>query len=73
MLDQLIINSKFAKGIVERVVRKTIKQKTGWETVIKFDQIEVVSVDDGYVNIKLSIDGLVRKEDILALLKNKGF
>ena len=70
MLDHLVINSRFVKGIIEKVVIKAIKSKTGCNATIKLNQLELTNAEDDVVNVKLSIEGSMKKEDIMKLLKD---
>lgn len=71
-MDIMNIKTKFAKGIANRIAKKTVKDKIGIDADFRFDTIDITHNEGrSTVNINLSID--LNDSEISKLLRNFGF
>lgn len=65
-MDKLIINSNFTRGIISRLIKRTMKKKFGNNIDIQIEDLEV-SINDDIVKVKMS--GEMSKESLAAITK----
>lgn len=69
-MDEMIIKTNFMQTIISKIIRKVIKQKTGCNAELKFNEPIQVSFDDDKVKLHISLDAELSKEDLQKLLKD---
>ncbi len=70
-MDEMRIVSKFTRGIISKVVRKTLKKKTGYDVGVQVNELNV-AITDGRAHIHLNVDAELNKEELMKILKNIG-
>lgn len=70
-MDEMRITSAFLTGIISRVIKKTIKKKSGYDIDIQIKEFNVI-FDDGNAAVHLEADGNLKKEELLNILKGAG-
>lgn len=70
-MDEMRIVSKFTRGIISKVVRKTLKKKTGYDVGVQVNELNV-AITDGRAHIHLNVDAELNKEELIKLLKDIG-
>lgn len=69
-MDEMVIRSEFTKGIITKIITKTIKDKLGITPEIIFNNPISVKKDGGSVEVHLNIDASVSVDDLSKLLKD---
>ena len=69
-MDEMIIRTNFMQTIIAKIIRKVIKQKTGCNAELKFNDPIQVSFDDDKVKLHISAELSLDKEDLQKLLKD---
>lgn len=59
---KLSLNSKFMKGIVTKLITRTIRKKLGYEIDIQINNVSVVSTD-GKVRIHVDVEAETTNEE----------
>lgn len=69
-MDEVNIRSGFLQGIIVKIIKKVIRQKTGYDPELKFnDQIQMI-FDGDKVKVHLNFDAELKKEDLQRILKD---
>ena len=69
-MDEVNIKSGFMQAILVRIIKKVIKEKTGYYPDLQFNDAIKLSFDDEKVRVHLNIDAELRKEDFQDIIKN---
>lgn len=69
-MDEVNIKSNFIQGIIIKIIKKVIKQKTGLNLELGFIEPIHVIFDGDKAKIHLNIDAELGKEDLQKLLKD---
>ena len=69
-MDEMNIRSNFIQGIIVKIIKKIVKQKTGCEPDLKFNDPIQVMFDGDKVKVHLNVDAELKKEDLQKLLKD---
>lgn len=72
-MDELKINfgANFMRKLIAKILKKLIQKKTGSEVDILINQITVIG-KDGKIHLHLDIDGEMKNEEFLKLVKTLG-
>lgn len=70
-MDEMRIVSKFTRSIISKLVRKTLKKKTGYDVGVQVNELNV-AIADGKAHVHLNIDAELNKEELMKILKNIG-
>ena len=68
---KLVLSSKFMRGIVTKIIKKTVFKKTGYEIDIQINKI-AVETNDGKVSLHMDADASVNSEDFVDIIKKAG-
>ena len=69
-MDEVNIGSNFIQGIIVKIIKKVIRQKTGYYPELQFNDPINLKFDGDKVRIHLNIDAEIRKEDLQDMIKN---
>lgn len=67
---KLILNTKFIRGIVTKIIAKAILKKTGYDIDIELNKISA-QVVDGKVHLQVDADVEMEANDLIAIIKSK--
>lgn len=70
-MDEMNIGSKFMRGIVAKLIKKTIKKKMGYNLDIQFNGLNVKYID-GTAKIHMDVDIDMDKEELMKILRGAG-
>ena len=68
---KLKLSTKFMRGFLAKIVKKTIFKKFGYEIDIQINEIEVTT-HDGKVYLHLNADAEASDEDFKKIIKSTG-
>lgn len=68
-MDEMRIASKFAQGIVSKILKKALAKKLGIEPVICFDSPIEMKIDGDTAQIHVDVTALLSTDDISKILK----
>lgn len=66
---KLILNTKFMRGMVTKIIAKAILKKTGYQVDIDLNEISV-EVIDGKAHLHVNADAAVNTSDLLNIVKS---
>lgn len=66
---KLILNTKFMRGMVTKIITKAIFKKTGYQVDIGLNEISV-EVVDGKAHLHVNADVVVNTSDLLDIVKS---
>ena len=69
-MDEMNIRTGFIQGLVTKLIKKIIKQKTGYTPELWFNDPIQVSFDGDKVKIHLNLDAELGKDDLQKILKD---
>ena len=67
---KLTLSSRFMRSIVTKILTKLIFNKTGYRVDIQINEMKA-DVCDGKVHIHIDVDGEMKCEDLMDILKTK--
>ena len=72
-MDEMVINlrTKFMRGIISKLISKSIKSKTGYEIGIQFDELNA-SFENGEITVKANLEAKMSKDEFVKILKSQG-
>ena len=68
---KLVLNTKFMRSIVSKILAKTIEKKFGCNVDIQISTVKVES-DGDKVRLKVDLAGEMKQDDLVNLLKVNG-
>lgn len=68
---KLKLSTKFMRGIVAKLVSKSISKKFGCDVHVQINEIEITT-HDGKVYLHANVDGEVTNEDFKTIIKSIG-
>lgn len=69
-MDEVNIRTGFIQGIVVKIIKKVVKQKTGYDPELRFNDPIQMIFDGDKVKVHLNIDAELKKEDLQKILKD---
>lgn len=69
-MDEMRIVTPFMRGIVSKLIKRTLKQKIGRDIDVDLKHFKATTVDNG-VKLSMSVEAIVDKETLLSLLNSK--
>ncbi len=69
-MDEVNIRTSFMQNLIVKIIKKVVKQKTGYNPELQFNDPIQVIFDGDKVKVHLNLDAELRKEDLQDLLKN---
>lgn len=70
-MDELKIGSGFLKGMISKLIKRAIKQKTGYEIDIQLNDFEATIID-GRAHVHLNVDAEMDKSQLLKINRTIG-
>lgn len=67
-MDELKIKSGFMRGIVSKLIAKTLYKKLGYKIDIQVNDIDV-TVTDGKAHVHLNVDGEIDNREFMKFTK----
>lgn len=68
---KLILNTKFMRGMVTKIIAKAILKKTGYRVDIDLHEIKA-EVVDGKVYLHMNVDAEINTDDLVNIIKSNG-
>ena len=68
-MDEVKIGSELMQGFISKIIRKLIRDKTGYSPVICFNDPIQVSFDNEKAKVHLNINAELSKEELESILK----
>lgn len=68
---KLVLNTKFMKSIVTKIIAKAINKKTGYDVNIQLQEIKVETMD-GKIRLHADLDAEINTEDFIKIIKTGG-
>ena len=65
------LSTKFMRGIIAKIVKKTIFKKLGYDIDILINEIEVENID-GKVHLHINADGEISNNEFVKIIKGIG-
>ena len=65
------LRTKFMRGVISKLISKSIKSKTGYEISIQFDKLNA-SFDGGEITLEAKLEAKLNKEEFMKILKSQG-
>ena len=69
-MDEINIRTGFFQGIIVKIIKKVIRQKTGYNPDLRFNDPIQVNFDDDKVKVHLNLDVELGKDDLQKILKD---
>lgn len=69
-MDEINIRTGFFQGIIVKVIKKVIRQKTGYSPELRFNDPIQVNFDGDKVKVHLNLDIELGKDDLQKILKD---
>jgi len=69
-MDEINIRTGFFQGIIVKVIKKVIRQKTGYNPELRFNDPIQVSFDGNNAKLHLNLDIEIGKDDLQKILKD---
>ena len=69
-MDEINIRTGFFQGIIVKVIKKAIRQKTGYNPELRFNDPIQVNFDGDKVKAHLNLDIEFGKDDLQRILKD---
>lgn len=70
-MDEVKIVSKFTRGVISKILTRTLCKKLGYEVGVQLNNISV-TVEDGKTHIHLDADAELEKGELIKILTNSG-
>lgn len=68
-MDEVNIRSSLMQNAIAGIIKKLIRQKTGYDPELRFNDPIQLTFDGDKANVHLNIDAELNKEDLQALIK----
>lgn len=69
---KLVLNTKFMKNIVTKIIAKAIHKKTGYKVDVQLNEVRVESMD-GKIHLHTNLDAEINTEDFIKIVKSGDF
>ena len=69
-MDEINIRTGFFQGIIVKIIKKAIRQKTGYSPELRFNDPIQVNFDGDKVKVHLNLDIELGKDDLQKILKD---
>lgn len=69
-MDEINIRTGFFQGIIVKIIKKVIRQKTGYNLDLRFNDPIQVNFDGDKVKVHLNLDIELGKDDLQRILKD---
>lgn len=70
-MDEMKIVSKFTRGILSKLVKRTLHKMCGYDVDILLNEVNV-TITDGKAHIHLNVDAELDNSELKKILKNVG-
>ena len=68
---KLKLSTKFMRGVIAKIISKTVSKKLGYQIDIQVNEIEVETID-GKIHLHTSVDADMNYEDFKNIIKSTG-
>lgn len=68
-MDEMNIVSKFTTNMISKIITKFLKQKLGYDVIVKMNEIKL-NIDDGQAHIHLNVDANIDKSELTRIVKD---
>ena len=68
---KLKLSTKFMRGMVAKLVSKTLYKKFGYDIDIQINEIEI-KTEDGKIRLHTSVDAELNNDEFIKILKSNG-
>ena len=69
-MDEVNIKTGFMQAVIAKIIKKVIKQKTGYDPNLMFNDPIQMIFDGDKIKVHLNFDAELRKEDLQRILKD---
>ena len=69
-MDEINIRTGFFQGIIVKIIKKVIRQKTGYNPELRFNDPIQVNFDGSKAKVHLNLDIELGKDDLQKILKD---
>ena len=72
-MDELRVKlgSKLMRGIISKLITKTVKKKLGYDIDIQFDDLVITTVDNGFC-LHADVSAEISKDEFMKAIKSIG-
>lgn len=67
-MDKILLNSKFAKMIMSKLISRMIKKTYGVEAKVSLGDISIQHEDGGYVEVNIGVSASMKEKELSLLL-----
>ena len=67
MFDEMRICTSFMRGIVSKVISRTLKKRTGCDVAVQLNNLGI-TLKDGKTHVHLDIDAELDQEELMKLI-----
>ena len=68
---KLILNTKFMRSIITKILAKTIYKKTGYQVDVQINEVKA-EAKDGRIKVHMDVNAEMSSEDLMKALKTGG-
>ena len=68
---KLKLSTKFMRGVIAKIISKTVSKKLGYQIDIQVNEIEVETIN-GKIHLHASVDADMNYEDFKNIIKSTG-
>lgn len=68
---KLILNTKFMRSIITKLLGKAIYKKTGYQVDVQVNEVKA-ETRDGKIKVHMDVDAEMSSEDLMKALKSGG-
>ena len=68
-MDEVNIRNGWMQSVIVKIIKKVVKQKTGYNPELQFNDPIQVAFDGDKVRVHLNLDAELKKEDLQDILK----
>ena len=66
---KLLLNTRFMRSIVTKILAKAIYKKTGYQVDIQLNEVKA-ETHDGKISLHVDVDAVMNGEDLVNILKS---
>lgn len=66
---KLMLNTKFMRGLVTKILAKAIYKKTGYQVDIQLNEVKA-ETHDGKISLHVDVDAQMNSEDLVNIFKS---
>lgn len=70
-MDEMKIESKFARNVISKLLRRVLRKKLGYDIDIQMNELHA-TITDGKAHLRMDVDAELDKEELIKILKGTG-